>query len=135
MQSWQRFSNPLFCEDPPILPTPTPLLFQNLSNPLLLQLPPPLLFLLPCFFDWMRDGTTLDVLFYLMILCSPPFLLLIHNFHAITQSKLGQNVWWYMAYRRSQPISLSFFLVLLHQNVFPMVLQETKHGFRRGMFV
>ena len=31
-----------------------------------LQLPSPQLFLLSCFFGWMCDGTTFDVLFYLM---------------------------------------------------------------------
>ena len=32
------------------------------------QPPPSLLFLLPCFFGWMRDRATFDVLFYLMTL-------------------------------------------------------------------
>ena len=54
---------------PPILPTPT---FSILSNPpcLLchLQPLPPLIFLLSCFFGWMGDRVTFDVLFYLMIL-------------------------------------------------------------------
>ena len=62
---------PLFYEDslPPILST---LFFQILSkSPYLsccLQPPTPQLFLLSCFFGWMGDRATFDVLFYLMIL-------------------------------------------------------------------
>ena len=47
-----------------------PHFFQILSNPPLpcrLQPRLPLLFLLSCFFGWMSDRATLDVLFYLMI--------------------------------------------------------------------
>ena len=46
------------------------LIFQILSNPLFpvrLQPPRPLLILLSCFFGWMGDRATFDVLFYLMI--------------------------------------------------------------------
>ena len=43
--------------------------FPKLSTfPCRLQPTPPLLFLLSCFFGWMGDHTTFDVLFYLMIL-------------------------------------------------------------------
>ena len=59
---------PLLYEDLPILPFP---LFQMLSTPpppqfpCHLQPPPTLFFLLSCFFSWMGDPTTFDVLFYL----------------------------------------------------------------------
>ena len=66
VHSWQRGPNsPYFMKTPSILPNPfsdfcpTPL-------PCSLQPPPPLLILLPCFFDWMGDSATFDVLFYLM---------------------------------------------------------------------
>ena len=54
-------------EDSPILLTP--LLFQILSNhlsptPCHLQPPPQLFFLLSCFFGWMGDHASFDVLFY-----------------------------------------------------------------------
>ena len=42
-------------------PTPSPLL------PCHLQPPPQLFFLLSCFFDWLGDHATFDVLFYLML--------------------------------------------------------------------
>ena len=70
--SWQRGSTP----PPPILWRPCPpciaypCFFQILSTPSLpccLQPHPPLLILLSCFFGWMGDHTTFDVLFYLMI--------------------------------------------------------------------
>ena len=73
LHSWQRVLILLFYEDlpsTPILPTPTPL-FQILSThppppPLCHLLPLPLLFsLLPCFFGWMGDHATFDVLFCL----------------------------------------------------------------------
>ena len=58
-------------------PTPHP---QPLFKifPHFLQLPPPLLFLLPCFFDWMGDCTTFDVLFYLLILWIYTYGALVH---------------------------------------------------------
>ena len=45
-------------------------LFQMLKKKISchLQPPPSLFFLLPCFFSWMGDNTTFDVLFYLMII-------------------------------------------------------------------
>ena len=57
---------------PPILPT-SPSIFQILSTlpppplPCHLQPPPPLLFLFSCFFGWVGDHATFNVLFYLMI--------------------------------------------------------------------
>ena len=56
---------------PPILLTPFP--FSNFVQPPLLyfpvtsNLPPQLFFLLSCFFDWLGDHATFDVLFYLML--------------------------------------------------------------------
>ena len=50
--SWQR--GPPFYEDPPLLTTPLPPT-------------PPLLILLSCFFGWMGDHATFDVLLFLMI--------------------------------------------------------------------
>ena len=62
----QRGSNPPILWRPPILP----LFFKFVKPPFpcCLQPPSPLLFLLPCFFDWMGDWATFDVVFYLMIL-------------------------------------------------------------------
>ena len=64
--SWQTGS---------ILPTPPPpssfFKFCPTPSPLLpchLQPPPQLFFLLSCFFGWMGDHATFDVLFYLMII-------------------------------------------------------------------
>ena len=65
--SWQRGPMPVFYEDP-LYCSPTPLfqiLFPLPPFPCHLQPPPPLLFLLPCFFGWMGDRTTFDVLSYL----------------------------------------------------------------------
>ena len=66
--SWQRDPNPLFYEDPPMLPMPS---FSNFSKPsplrCCLQPSSPLLFLLSWFFGWMGDCVTFGVLFYLMI--------------------------------------------------------------------
>ena len=57
------FLNPLFHEDPPILTIPPFLhIFSNPLPPILLPL-----FLLPCFFGWMCDCFTSNMLFYLMI--------------------------------------------------------------------
>ena len=60
----------LFYEDPPTLPTPPH--FSNFVThpsppplPCHLQPPPTLIFLLPCFFGWIGDHATFDVLFYL----------------------------------------------------------------------
>ena len=60
----------LFYEDPPILPTQPH--FSNFVThpsphplPCHLQPPPTLLFLLSCFFGWIGDHATFDVLFYL----------------------------------------------------------------------
>ena len=61
LHSWQRDAKPLLYEDPPILPPPPPL-------PCHFKPPIPMFFLLSCFFDRMADRTTLDVLFYLMII-------------------------------------------------------------------
>ena len=61
---------PLFYEDPAPPCIAYPCFFQILSTPSLpccLQPHPPLLILLSCFFGWMGDHTTFDVLFYLMI--------------------------------------------------------------------
>ena len=62
---------PLFYEDPPssfIAHAPP---FQMLSTPpplpCHLKPPPPLFVLLSCFFGWMGDHGTIDVLFYIMI--------------------------------------------------------------------
>ena len=71
--SWQRGPNPLFYEKPSYIAYPPPFFFifcppPPSHLPCHLQPPPPLLFLLSCFFDWMSDCTTFDVLFYLMIL-------------------------------------------------------------------
>ena len=63
----QRGSNPPILWRPPILPTPFLQICQT-PFPCCLQPPSPLLFLLPCFFDWMGDWATFDVVFYLMIL-------------------------------------------------------------------
>ena len=52
------------------LPTPSFFKFCPIPSPQLtchLQPPPQLFFLLSCFFGWMGDHTTFDVLFYLMI--------------------------------------------------------------------
>ena len=65
---------PLFYEDPPILLTPTPV--SNFVQPSLPLSPNPChlhpphqgFFLLSCFFCWMGDHATFDVLFYLMII-------------------------------------------------------------------
>ena len=60
--SWQRVPNPLFYEDPFILPTTTP--FSNLLQLLLprcLQPLSPMLFLLFYVFGWMGDSATFDV--------------------------------------------------------------------------
>ena len=70
--SWQRGPNPpiLWRPPPPQLLYYLPLPFPNFVQPPLLwclQFPPPLLILLSCFFGWMGDHTTFDVLFYLMI--------------------------------------------------------------------
>ena len=72
--SWQRIPNPLFYEDP-IAYSPFfkfwPVLLHHLQPPALL------LFLLSCFFYWMGDRATFDVLFYLMILWIYKFLNLV----------------------------------------------------------
>ena len=67
LHSWQRGANPLILWRPPYIaylpffkccpPPPTQLSCH-------LQLPPPLFFLLSCFFSWMGDHTTFDVLFH-----------------------------------------------------------------------
>ena len=46
-----------------------PLFFKSVKPPFpcRLQPPSPLLFLLPCFFNWMGDWATFDVVFHLMI--------------------------------------------------------------------
>ena len=72
LHSWQRGAEPLFYEDPLILPIPTffkfcpthPHFIATSNSPP----PPPLFFLLSCFFGWIGDHATFDVLFYLMII-------------------------------------------------------------------
>ena len=74
LHSWQRVLILLFYEDTPpsILPAPTPL-FQILSTHTHPHFPVtsnlcPQFFLLSCFFGWVDDHPTFDVLFYLMII-------------------------------------------------------------------
>ena len=55
--SWQK--------DPPLFCLPLPSFLKNFAQPFQPYLP---LSLLPCFFDWMDDRATSDVLFYLMTL-------------------------------------------------------------------
>ena len=68
LHSWQRGSNspflwrPSYVTYPKLCPTPSPPL------PCHLQPPPQLFFLLSCFFGWMGDHATFDVLFYLIII-------------------------------------------------------------------
>ena len=66
--SWQRGTKlPYFMKKPLYCPTPTfQILWTPAPLPCCLQLPPPLLILLSCFFGWMGDRTTFDVLFYLI---------------------------------------------------------------------
>ena len=73
LHSWQGVITPLFYEEPLYcLPHP-PFFFKfcpcpSPPLPCHLQPPPHLFFLLSCFFGWMGDHTTFDVLFYLMII-------------------------------------------------------------------
>ena len=55
--SWQK--------DPPLFCLSLPSFLKNFAQPIQPYLP---LSLLPCFFDWMDDRATSDVLFYLMTL-------------------------------------------------------------------
>ena len=90
----------LFYEDPPppILPA---LLFSNfvqppsLSFPVASNLPSSLLFLLPCFFGWIGDRATFDVLLYLKSDAQP-----FRNIHFISFNKSPLKV-----------VSATFFLV------------------------
>ena len=67
--SWQRIPNTLpMLWRPPNIPYPTFLKFCPTHLPCCLQPSPPLLFLINCFFEWMADCATFDVLFHLMIL-------------------------------------------------------------------
>ena len=63
IHTWQRVPDPSILWRPPILPTPT--IFKFCPNTH--HLSPHLLYLSPCFFNWMGDCITSDVLFYLMI--------------------------------------------------------------------
>ena len=82
--SWQGGPNPHlpspnFMKDPYIDFAYTPFykFCPTLSPfPCHLQLPPPLFLMLSCFFGWMGDCTTFDVLFYLMLLWIYTFLAL-----------------------------------------------------------
>ena len=59
---------PLFYEDPLYCQLPPFFFFQILSTSLSPPTLIPVFFLLSCFFGWMSDLTTFDVLFYLMII-------------------------------------------------------------------
>ena len=71
LHTWQRGANPPILWRPTLLPTPLFFKFcPTHSSPPLpchLQMPAPLYLLLTCFFGWMGDHATFDVLFYLMI--------------------------------------------------------------------
>ena len=74
LHSWQRSANLLFYEDPPYIAYPPCHPFFKFWPPLFpaphpyFQLLPPRFILLSCFFGWMGDHATFDVLFYLMII-------------------------------------------------------------------
>ena len=67
LYNWQRGANPLFYEDPLIAYPPFFLILSPSPSPhsCHLQPPPQMFFLLPCFFGWMGDHATFDVLFCL----------------------------------------------------------------------
>ena len=65
--SWQRVPNTPYVMKIPRIAYSTFLKFCPTPFYCCLQTSPPLLFLMPCFFDWMDDWATLDVLFHLMI--------------------------------------------------------------------
>ena len=75
LHSWERVANSLILWRPPVLLMP-PFFFKFFRHspltpiPCHLQSHPPLLFLLSCFFGWMDDHATFDVLFYLIIIWS-----------------------------------------------------------------
>ena len=71
VHSWQRGANPLILWRPPYIAYPPIFKCCPASHPQLpchFQPPPSLSFLLSCFFSWMGDHTTFDVLFYLRMI-------------------------------------------------------------------
>ena len=96
-----------FYEGPPIMPT-LPLLFKfcpTLPLSCHLQPPLPLFFLLSCFFCWMGDHGTFDMLFYLRIIwiytsahVEPWYLSTRRTFMCVScikaSSLLRPNTWW-----------------------------------------
>ena len=97
---------------PPNIPYLTFLKFCPTPLPHCFKPSPPLLFLMPCFFNWMGDCATFDVLFHLMILW-------IYNCWALAPTR--HQIYWGLTH------NVVFFLVPLFDITHTHTHKDTQH--------